>query len=88
MEDKDFSTVALYGSGYVGSQCVGLHGARSCRADVGDGDGTWNDVIYGDFLVGSVGDGCPFRDLEGFGKSLDKYDSGHSLHGSQHLSPN
>ena len=82
MEDKDFSAMALYGSGYVGSQRVDPHGAISCRADVGNGDGIWNDVIYGDFLVGSVGDGCPFRNLEGFGKSLDKYDSRHSLHSS------
>ena len=82
MEDKDFGAVALYGGGYVSPQCVVLYGTR-CNREGNiwrDSSGTWNVVIYVTFLVGSIGDGFPVRDPEGYGKSLGKYDSGHSLY--------
>ena len=82
LEDKDFGAVDFHGGGYVGPQYIFLYGARTCRRDVGDGDGTGNDVIYGSFLVGTAGDGCPIPDLEGLGKPLGKLYSGHSLYNS------
>jgi len=88
VEDKDFSAVDLYGSGHVSPRCVGFYGTGRYGANRGDADGRGDAFIYGTLLVGSVGDGCAFRDPEGFGESLDKYDSGHSFYGSQHLSLN
>jgi len=87
-EDKNFSVVALYGSGYVSPRCIVLYGERDGRTSLGNGNGTWNDAIYGALLVGSIGDGSSICDLERFGKSLGKYDFGRSLYSSQHLSFN
>ena len=87
MEDKNCGVVVVYGSGYVRPRCVGLYGARCDGEDSRHGNGTWNDAIYGNFLVGSFGNGCPFHDLEGLSKSLDKFYLRHSLYDSQYLSP-
>ena len=77
MEDKDFSTLALCVSCLFGSSDIGAHGAwynsaangwRSRRSE----DRTCTDTVLCNLNVGSIGDGFPVPNLEGFDESLDK----------------
>jgi hypothetical protein len=87
-EGKDFSAVALYGSGYVGPQCIGLHGSGRYRGTWGDADECGDVRIHGTLLADSFDHGFSVSDPEGLRQSLGEYRSGHSLHASEHLAFN
>jgi len=87
LENKDFSAMALYGSGYGGPQCVVLYGAGRCGANVGDADGRGDARIYGALLAGSLDHGRTVPDSKGLCKPLGKYRYGDCLYAAQHRAP-